>query len=79
MGLRVLRGFSDGGLVEVIGQFLGMEGLVVTDTEFEFSFLGPKHDRLALHAPDHVKGRSRLAAQGQFQEILLDPGLDGFS
>ena len=53
--------------------------VLVADTEFEFAFLGAEHDRLAVHAPDHVEGRLRFAAQGQFQEVLLNAGLHGFA
>lgn len=51
----------------------------ITDTEFEFALFGAEHDRLAVHAPDHVEGRLRLAAQGQLQEVFLDASLDGFA
>lgn len=53
--------------------------VLITDTEFEFALFGAKHDRLAVHAPDHVEGRLGFAAQGQFEEIFLNPCLDGFA
>jgi hypothetical protein len=66
------------GLVEVIDQFLFFV-LFVTDTEFEFALLGPEHDRLTVHAADHVEGGLRFATQGQLQKIFLDTGLDGLA
>jgi hypothetical protein len=66
------------GLVEVIDQFL-LFVLFVADTEFEFALLGAEHDGLTVHAADHVEGGLRFAAQGQFQQIFLDAGLDGFA
>ena len=65
-------------LAEVIGKFL-FKVLLITDTEFEFALLGAEHDRLAVHAPDHVEGGLRFAAQGQFQEVFLNARLDGFA
>jgi hypothetical protein len=65
-------------LVEVIDKFLFLV-LLITDTEFEFAFLGAQHDRLAFHAADHVEGRLRFAAQCQFQEVFLDAGFNGFT
>jgi hypothetical protein len=53
--------------------------VLITDAEFEFALLGAEHDRLAVHPPDHVEGRLRLAAQGEFEEIFLNPRLDGFA
>jgi hypothetical protein len=66
------------GFIEVINQFLFLV-LFIADTEFEFALLGPQHDRLAIHATDHVEGSLGLAAQGQFQEVFLDASLDGFA
>jgi len=66
------------GFVEVIDQFLFLV-LFVADTEFEFAFLGPEHDGLTVHAADHVEGGLGFAAQGQFQEVFLNAGLDGFA
>jgi len=34
---------------------------------------------LAVHPSDHVKGRLGFAAQGQFQEVVLDAGLNGLA
>ncbi|HMH07805.1 MAG TPA: hypothetical protein VK579_14080 [Terriglobales bacterium] len=51
--------------------------LLIADTEFEFAFFRAKHDRLAVHPPDHVEGRLRFAAQGQFQEVFLNARFDG--
>lgn len=53
--------------------------ILVTDTEFKFTLLGPEHDGLAVHAPDHVERRLRFAAQGQLQQVLLDAGLEGLA
>jgi hypothetical protein len=66
------------GLIEVIDQFLFFV-LFVADTEFEFALLGPEHDGLTVHAANHVEGGLRFATQGQFQQIFLDAGLDGFA
>jgi hypothetical protein len=66
------------GFIKVINQLLFLV-LLIADTEFEFALLGPQHDRLAVHATDHVEGGLRFAAQGQFQEVFLDAGLDGFA
>jgi hypothetical protein len=63
-------------LLEVIDKFTGLI-FGIGDTEFELALLGPQDDRLAFHAADHVEGRTRLTAQRQFQEVLLDPGLQG--
>ena len=65
-------------MVEVIDQFLFLV-LFVTDTEFEFALLGPQHDGLTVHAADHVEGGLGFAAQGQFQQIFLDAGLDSLA
>jgi hypothetical protein len=65
--------------VEVIGQFLGGLVLIVGDTEFEFAFLGAQDDGLAVHAADHVEGGLGLAAQGQFQEVVLDAFFEGLA
>jgi len=62
--------------VEVIGKFLFVV-LLITYTEFEFALLGAEHDRLAVHAPDHVEGRLGFAAQGEFQEVFLNARFDG--
>ena len=78
VGVRGLRSvFSV--LVEVIGQFLFGVIVVITDAEFELALLGAEHDRLAVQAADHVEGRLGFAAQGQFQKVLLNAGLDGFA
>ena len=53
--------------------------VLIADTEFEFAFFGAEHDRLAVHAPDHVERRLGFAAQGQFQEVFLNAGFDGFA
>ena len=66
------------GFIEVINQFLFLV-LFITDAEFEFALLGPQHDRLAIHATDHVEGSLGFAAQGQFQEVFLNARLDGFA
>jgi hypothetical protein len=66
-------------LVEVIGKFLFGIIVLITDTEFEFALFGAEHDRLAVHPPDHVEGRVRFAAQGEFEEIFLNARLDGFA
>jgi hypothetical protein len=63
-------------LVEVIGKFLFVV-LLVADAKFEFALLGAEHDRLAVHPPHHVERRLGFAAQGQFQQVFLDAGLDG--
>ena len=63
--------------VEIINEFLGLI-FGIGDTEFELAFLGLENDRLALHPADHVEGGPGLAAQGQFQEVVLQAGLEGF-
>ena len=50
----------------------------MSDTEFEFAFFGLKNDRLIFHPADHVEGSTRLTPQGQFQEVILNTGLEGF-
>jgi hypothetical protein len=65
-------------LVEVIDKFLFLV-LLITDAEFEFALLGAQHDGLAVHPAHHVEGRLGFAAQGQFEKIFLDAGLDGFA
>jgi hypothetical protein len=66
-------------LVEVIGKFLFGVIVLIADTEFEFALFGAEHDRLAVHPPDHVEGGLRFAAQGEFEEVLLNARLDGFA
>jgi hypothetical protein len=53
--------------------------VLITDTEFEFALFGAEHDRLAVHPPDHVEGRLRFTAQGEFEEVFLNARLDGFA
>jgi len=53
--------------------------VLITDTEFKFTLLGPEHDGLAVHAPDHVERRLRFTPQGQLQKIFLDAGFDGLA
>jgi len=65
-------------LVEIIDQFLFFV-LLVADAEFKFALLGPQHDGLTVHAADHIEGGLGFASQGQFQQIFLDAGLDGFA
>jgi len=55
------------------------EVVLITDTEFEFAFFGAEYDRLAVHPPDHVEGRLRFAAQGEFEEVFLNARFDGFA
>ena len=52
---------------------------MVTDTKFEFTLLGPEHDGLAVHPPDHVERRLGFAAQSQFQQIVLDARFHGLA
>jgi hypothetical protein len=53
--------------------------LFIGQFEFEFAFLRAQDDRLAFHAPHHVEGRPRFAAQGHLQEIVFDPGFEGLA
>ena len=53
--------------------------LGIAQFEFEFAFLGPEHNRLAVHAPDHVEGGAGLTAQRQLQEVVLDARFNGFA
>jgi hypothetical protein len=53
--------------------------LFVTDTEFEFALLGAEHDRLTVHAADHIERRLGFAAQRQLQQVILDAGFDGLA
>jgi len=62
---------------EVVDEFFVFVSIV--DGEFEFSFFGPKNDRLTFHAADHVEGSFGLAAQCHLQQVFLDPRLDGFA
>jgi hypothetical protein len=55
--------------------FLGSSALAVNEHP-DFALLGPDHHRLAAHAPHHVEGVHRPAAQGEFERILLKPLLD---
>ena len=64
-------------MFEVVDEFFVFVSIV--DREFEFSFFGPKNDRLPFHAADHVEGSFGLAAQGHLQQVFLDPCLDGFA
>jgi hypothetical protein len=54
-------------------------GVFIGQFEFEFAFLRAQHDRLAVHPPDHVEGRTRCAAQGHLQEIVLNPRFEGLA
>ena len=65
-------------LVEVISKFLFVV-LLIGDTEFEFALLGAEHDRLAVHPPHHVERRLRFAAQGQFEQVLLNALFDSLA
>ena len=65
-------------LVEVISKFLFVV-LLIGDTEFEFALLGAEHDRLAVHPPHHVEGRLGFAAQGQFEQVLLNALFDSLA
>ena len=65
--------------LRVIGEFLRVGVERVGDTELELALLGAEHDGLAVHAADHVEGRLGFAAQGQFEEVVLDALLDGFA
>lgn len=79
LGRRRGVGFALFGVwgVEVIDEFMSwLFGM--GDTEFELAFLGAQHDRLAFQAADQVEGSAGLAAQRQFQEVVLDAGLKGF-
>lgn len=70
-------GFACGVLLEVVFEFMGLVVVsVVIHAEFEFSFFGAQHDRLALHASDHVEGRPRRAAQRHLKEIFGDAFFD---
>jgi hypothetical protein len=42
----------------------------------DLTLLGPDHNRLAAHAPHHVKGVQRPAAKGELERILLKPLFD---
>jgi len=68
-----------GGLVGVIDKFLFFVLLFITDAEFEFALLGPKHDGLTVHPADHVEGRLGFTAQGQLQKVVLNAGFNGFA
>jgi hypothetical protein len=65
--------------VEVIGQFLSGLLVLIRHAEFKFSFLRPQDDRLAVHATHHVEGGLGLAAQRQFQKVVLDASGKGFA
>jgi hypothetical protein len=51
--------------------------LLIANTEFELSLLGAEHDGLAVHASHHVERSLGFAAQGQFQQVLLNALFDG--
>jgi len=51
----------------------------VGELELEFSFFGAEHDRLALHAADHIKRSLGLAAQRHLEQVLRDAGFHGFA
>jgi hypothetical protein len=53
--------------------------LLAIDAELEFAFFCPQHNRLPLHASDHVEGRLRTAAQGHFEDVFADAFLDGLA
>jgi hypothetical protein len=65
--------------LDVIFKFLVVGLLLAIDAEPQFSLLGAQHDRLPLHAPDHVEGRLRAAAQGHLEGVLADALLDGLA
>jgi hypothetical protein len=65
-----------GCLGQVVLELSAIGSVLALDAEFELALLRAKHDRLALHAPDHVEGRLGLAAQGHLQQVLLDARLD---
>lgn len=68
-----------GWFVEVVFEFTGLFLIVAAEAEAEFSLLGAQHHRLAFHAPYHVEGRPRRAAQGHFQEVFLDAALQSLA
>jgi hypothetical protein len=53
--------------------------LFIGQFEFEFAFLRAQDDRLAVHTPDHVKGRARLPAQSHFEQVLFNPRFNGLA
>jgi len=62
--------------VEVINQFLiGVLGL--RDAQLELPLFGLKHDGLVVHAADHIERGTGLAPQRQFEEVVLNAGLQG--
>lgn len=71
-------GFAPGFGLEVIFEFVGVLFFAV-EVELELALLGTQHDRLALHAPDHVERRLGPAAQGHFQHVFANPLLQGLA
>lgn len=65
--------------MDVIFEFLVGGLLLAIDAELEFALFGPQHDGLPLHAPYHVEGCLRAAAQGHFERVFPDAVLDGLA
>jgi hypothetical protein len=65
--------------LDVILEFMVGGLLLAIDAELEFAFFCPQHNRLSLHAPDHVEGRLGTTAQGHFEDVFPDAFLDGFA
>jgi hypothetical protein len=55
--------------------FLGSAALAINEHP-DLALLGPDHNRLAAHAPDHVEGVYWAAPEGELQGILLEPLFD---
>jgi len=58
--------------------FLGSTALAINEHP-DLALLGPDHNRLATHAPHHVKRVHRPAAKGEFEGVFRDPLFDRLS
>ena len=76
LGVDLILSLIGLGLVEFINKFFGGLGLRIGKFEFEFSLFRAQHDRLAFHAPHHIKRSPRSATQGHFQKVVFNARLD---
>jgi hypothetical protein len=63
-------------LSRIVDKFFLTSTALVVKQHPDFALLRPDHNRLAAHAPHHVKGVHRPAAKGELEGILLEPLFD---
>lgn len=61
---------------QVIADRLARRGLLAVDAQLHAALLGLDHDRLLAEPAHHVERLLGFAAEGEFQDVGLDPALD---